>query len=382
MSRDNVPSSIPLFDLSLVHEAIFSELISAVEKVGHGNGFINGKDVVDFESEFASYHGSAHAVALSSGTDALLVALMALGIGPGDEVITTPFTFISSAEVIVRLGARPVFADIDPESFCISAEEMISKVSSRTKAIIPVHLFGRSCSMDQILAMSEDAGVAVVEDCAQAMGTKWRSSPVGTLGDFGAFSFFPTKNLGGWGDGGMLLCSSEDKASTARAIRDHGARQRGRYELPGGNFRLDSIQAAILLRKLKHVDLWREQRLQAARIYDDLFEKSGLAGCDSAPLVLPSWGKPEEHSFGLYVIRAQNRDALAEHLASVSVGCGKYYDTPLHLQKCFLGLGHQEGDFPLAEAAARQVLALPCYAGISQSAQGLVVDEIERYYNS
>ncbi len=382
MSKGRNPTSIPLFDLGLSHEAIFSELISAVEKVARDTDFINGKAVTDFESAFGRYHSSAHAIAMSSGTDALLVALMALGVGPGDEVITTPFTFVSTAEVILRVGAIPVFVDIEPETFCIDANEIAPKISSNTKAIIPVHLFGRACSMDLVMDLANEAGISVIEDCAQAMGTRFHGQPIGTFGDFGAFSFFPTKNLGGWGDGGMLLCSSDDLALDAKAIRDHGARTRGRYEILGGNFRLDSIQAAVLHKKLNYTNDWKRQRQLAARRYNELFENAGLCGHESSPLVLPAEDGQGEHSFGLYVVRARDRDALADHLSAASIACGKYYDLPLHLQGCFSHLGHGQGDFPVAEAASSQVLALACYAGINESAQMMVVEEVARFYSS
>ena len=382
MSGNRDSSGIPLFDLSLVHEPIFSELTSAVEQVAKSNRFINGKSVSDFEAAFERYHGSGYAVGLSSGTDALLVALMAMGVGPGDEVITTPFTFVSTAEVILRVGAKPVFVDIDEHTFCIDAKHIASKITSRTKAIIPVHLFGRACSMEEIHAVSEQAGLVVIEDCAQAMGARARSNLVGTLGDFGAFSFFPTKNLGGWGDGGMLLCSTREKALRVKSTRDHGAIKKGRYESMGGNFRLDSVQAAVLLRKLDYVDEWRQKRQRAARLYNRLFAEAGFRGHASDPLIPPSEDPQGEHSFGLYVIRASDRDELADYLAQSSIGCGKYYDMPLHLQGSFSHLGYERGDFPVAEGAARQVLAIPCYAGITEEAQETVVQAITGFYNS
>ncbi len=371
---------VPLFDLEPQHRPIRDELLAAVAAVADCLAFVDGEAVARFEAVFAGLHGVAHAIGMSSGTDALLAALMALDVGPGDEVITTPFTFISTAEAILRLGARPVFADIDPETFLISPSTVAERISDRTRAVIPVHLFGRACPMDELTALAERAGIASIEDCAQAMGARWAGRPVGSFGSFGAFSFFPTKNLGGWGDGGMLLCDDDELAEKARALRDHGAYSRGDHELVGGNFRLDTIQAAVLEHKLVHVDRWRASRIQAARAYHDLFEATGLVGQRRSPVVLPGIGSDGEHSFGLFVIRAKLRDELRDHLHDRGIGSGVYYPRPLHMQACLAGQGFAEGDFPATERAAREVLALPCFPGITAGQQSRVVQSVADFY--
>jgi dTDP-4-amino-4,6-dideoxygalactose transaminase len=374
-------STIPLFDLACQHRPLREELLAAVAQVAKHERYINGPAVERFETRMAKKHGTGHAIGMSSGTDALLAALMALGIGPGDEVITTPFTFVATAEVIARIGARPVFADLDQDSLLLDPERVQRKIGSRTRAILPVHLFGRACDMHALAKVAASDKLPLIEDCAQAMGAHWAQRPVGSFGRVGALSFFPTKNLGGWGDGGMLLTDDTELAGAARAIRDHGAFRAGSYERLGGNFRLDTLQAAVLDLKLDHFDAWLRQRQAAAQQYETLFIDRQLAGTSNPKLILPNVQDPDEHSFGLYVVRTPERDRLRAHLAELGIATGVYYDRPLHLQACFSELGHRAGDFPVAERAADEVLALPCFAGIETSQQTRIADAIHSFFH-
>jgi dTDP-4-amino-4,6-dideoxygalactose transaminase len=314
------------------------------------------------------------------------MVMMALRIGPGDEVITTPFTFVATAEVVCRLGARPVFVDLEPDSLLLRSRAVPDRVNGNTRAILPVHLYGRMHTAANLIGLAEETDLPVIEDCAQSLGARSQDRSAGTLGLAGAFSFFPTKNLGGWGDGGMLITNDQTLAGRLRQIRDHGSDGQGAYQFLGGNFRLDTIQAAVLLEKLTHLDDWLQARREAARNYDRLFVEATLvAGPNETRhpghrIFLPSPGGEGEHAFNLYVIRAERRDELKQHLDQAGITAAVYYPTPLHLQPSFAHLGYKPGDLPVAEEASRSVLALPLYPDIRQDQQERVVETIADFY--
>jgi dTDP-4-amino-4,6-dideoxygalactose transaminase len=367
---------VPLLDLTRQYEPLREEFRQAIDRVCESQRFILGAEVEEFEREAAQALGVAHAVGVTSGTDALLEALMALGVGAGDEVVMPTFTFFATAGVVARLGARPVFVDIDPIDFCMDPKQLAERIGPRTKAVIPVHLFGQAADMDAIM---EAAGkVPVVEDCAQAWGADCGGRPVGSIGVMGAFSFFPSKNLGCFGDGGLITTAGKDLDGSLRELRVHG--QSGHYEHPavGGNFRLDALQAAVLRVKLPHVERWIEDRRANADHYRRLFGHADLEGTVQQPEALLGRG----HTFNQYVVRAARRDELREFLAERGIGAAVYYPLPLHLQRCFADLGHSEGDFPVAERASREVLALPVFPELDASEQEEVVAAIVEFYAS
>lgn len=369
MTQCDDQTRVPLLDLEPIHKPIRESLRSAVLGVLESNRFIGGPEVEGFEAEIASYCGAARAVGVSSGTDALIVSLMALGIGQGDEVIVPSFTFFSTAGSVQRLGAKPVFCDMDPRTFNLDPTRLEPLITERTKGLIPVHLFGQCADMDAILQICNKRGVSVVEDAAQAIGAEYHGRMAGTFGDVGCFSFFPSKNLGGIGDGGMVVTNSSDLAEKIRMLRDHGASQRYYHALVGGNFRLDALQAAALRVKLSMLDLWHEQRISNARAYGAAFadlEEKGL-------LALPYEAPDRRHVFNQYVVRVANRDALQEHLVSRGVGTAIYYPIPLHLQRCFEEYGYKNGSLPESEKASREVLALPIFPGLSPAQRNKVV---------
>lgn len=369
MTRCDDETRVPLLDLEPIHKPLWESLRGAVLGVLESNRFIGGPEVEGFEAEMAAYCGSLQAVGVSSGTDALIVSLMALGIGHDDEVIVPSFTFFSTAGSVQRLGARPVFCDMDPRTFNLDPTLLEPLITDRTKALIPVHLFGQCADMDAILEICTKRGVRVVEDAAQAIGAEYHGKMAGTLGDVGCFSFFPSKNLGGIGDGGMAVTNSPDLADKMRMLRDHGASQRYYHALVGGNFRLDALQAAALRVKLSMLEEWHEQRICNAHAYRDAFsdlEERGL-------LALPYEAPGRRHVFNQYVVRVANRDALQEHLTSRGVGTAIYYPIPLHLQRCFEEYGYKNGSLPESEKASREVLALPVFPGLSPAQRNKVV---------
>ncbi len=370
---------VPLIDLKAQYAELRDEIRAAVDRVLESQQFILGPEVEALEEEIAAYCGSAQAVGVSSGTDALLVALMALDIGPGDEVITTPFSFFATAGVIVRLGARPVFADIDPHTFNIDPAGIGAVMTPRTRAIVPVHLFGQAADMEPILRSAAAAGVAVVEDAAQAIGADYRGRRAGSLGRLGCFSFFPTKNLGGFGDGGMVVTDDRDLAARLRRLRMHGFADSYNSSEVGGNFRLDALQAAILRVKLDHLERWHQARQRNAERYRELFTEAGLGDAGS-PLVLPPEAGFGRHIYHQFVVRCRHRDRLRQHLAEHGIGSAVYYPVALHLQACFGTLGYHPGDFPIAEAATREVLALPIYPELSDDGARTVVDVTRDFY--
>ncbi|HSO21895.1 MAG TPA: DegT/DnrJ/EryC1/StrS family aminotransferase [Chondromyces sp.] len=365
---------VPLLDLTRQYRPLREAFRQTIDQVCESQRFILGSEVEDFEREAATVLGVAHAVGVSSGTDALLEALMALGVGPGDQVIVPTFTFFATAGVVTRLGATPIFVDIDPVDYCLNPRQVRDRIGPRTRAVVPVHLFGQSADMGAII---EAAGrVPVVEDCAQSWGADFGGRQVGSIGIMGAFSFFPSKNLGCFGDGGMITTADEEIDRRLRELRMHG--QSGPYEHPlvGGNFRLDALQAAILRVKLPHVAGWIEGRRANAERYRHLFAEAGLDGTIGLPEAVPGRG----HTFNQYVVRVPRRDELRAFLTARGIGCAVYYPLPLHLQPCFAGLGHDEGDFPVAEKASREVLALPVFPELEESEQREVVSAIEEFF--
>jgi len=345
---------IPILDLSPEIEELWDDLMAAITRVLRSGQFILGPEVEAFEREVAEYLGVKHAIGLNSGTDALVIGLRALGVGPGDEVITTPFTFFATAEAISLVGATPVFVDIDPKTFNIDPNLIPAAITPRTKAILPVHLYGRPAEMDAILAIAEEHGLKVLEDCAQAFGAAYQGKKVGTLGHAGAFSFFPSKNLGAYGDGGLLVTNDDGVAELARMLRAHGSKRKYYNEMVGYNSRLDALQAAILRVKLPHVDRWNEKRRQVAERYNQL-----LAGTPG--LILPEVS--EGHVFHQYTVRilGGKRDRVQQALAEAGIGTMIYYPVPIHR---LLIYGHPEGTFLEAENASKEALSLPMHPAL------------------
>jgi dTDP-4-amino-4,6-dideoxygalactose transaminase len=358
---------IPILDLREQYHELKSEIARAVEEVFEGGHFINGPNVQALEGEIASYTGTQYAVGLNSGTDALHLALRALDIGPGDEVITTPFTFIATTEAIGIVGATPVFVDIDPVTFNIDPNLIEAAITPRTKAILPVHLYGHPAPMREIMAIAKKHKLAVVEDCAQSIGATIDGKKTGSFGDVGAFSFFPSKNLGAYGDGGMVATNRKDLADRMRSLRAHGGRVKYHHEELGVNSRLDELQAAILRVKLPHLDRWIERRRENARWY-----AQNLGGLTQVPTETAG----SYHVFHQYTIRVRDRDRVQQQLKDAGVQTMVYYPVPLHLQEVHRGLGLREGTFPHAEAAAREVLSLPMFPELGAQAREAVRDAL------
>ncbi|TAM62522.1 DegT/DnrJ/EryC1/StrS family aminotransferase [bacterium] len=360
---------IPMLDLALQYGALKADLDRAIAGVLESGQFINGPNVRAFETEVAAYLGVTHAVALNSGTDALHLALRALGIGPGDEVITTPFTFVATTEAIGLVGATAVFADIDPRTYALDPLEIERLITPRTKALIPVHLYGAPADMERILAIARQHGIAVVEDCAQSIGARAGGHQTGTLGEIGCFSFFPSKNLGAYGDGGMLVTNSERIAARARALRTHGGAVKYRHEELGVNSRLDEIQAAILRVKLPHLETWNLQRRAIAQRYSDQLR--------DLPAVQVPYDRPGSLPvYHQYTIRTEQRDSLQRMLSDVGIQTMVYYPTPLHLQPVNAHLNYRPGSLPQAERAAAEVLSLPIFPELGVRDQERVIAAI------
>jgi dTDP-4-amino-4,6-dideoxygalactose transaminase len=373
-----VVMKIPMLDLKLQHERLSREIEAAVHHVLETQQFILGPEVKEFEKEIAEYCGCAHAVGCANGSDALLLALMACGVAAGDEVITSPFTFFATAGAVVRLGARPVFVDIDPVSFNIDASQVKAVITDRTRAIMPVHLFGQCADMEPILVAANGRGIPVIEDAAQAIGSEYRGRRAGGLGLVGSFSFYPSKNLGGAGDGGMLTTNDAEIADALRSLRTHGARKKYYHDRVGMNSRLDSLQAAILRVKLHYLDEWASARRKNAGRYRSLFSATSLEA--RAEVRLPVESAGGLHVYNQFVIRARDRDQLKTHLAEQGIGTEIYYPLPLHLQACFKDLGYRPGDLPEAERAANEALAIPVYPELTEEQQQYVVEAIEAFY--
>jgi len=349
---------------------------AAVAAVFAAQSFILGPHVQAFEQALAAYGGVAHACGVSSGTDALLMALMAEGIGAGDEVITTPYTFFATAGSIARLGARPVFVDIDPVSFNLDPRQIEGKLTARTRALLPVHLYGRMAEMAPLLALAGRHGLAVIEDACQSIGAEDRGRRAGALGAYGCFSFFPSKNLGGAGDGGAVTTNDPARAARLVRLRNHGMEPKYYHHFVGGNFRLDALQAAVLNVKLRHLDAWSQARQANAERYDRLFAARGIAG----KLVVVPPVRKSRHIFNQYVIRVPRRDALLAFLKEKGIGTEVYYPVPLHLQACFRSLGYRRGDLPESEKAAAETLALPVYPELTDEQAAYVADRITEFH--
>jgi dTDP-4-amino-4,6-dideoxygalactose transaminase len=381
------PTSVPLLDLKPQYQTLKPELDAALAKVAESQYFILGPEVESFERAIASYCGVEHAIGVSSGTDALIVAMMAMGIGEGDEVITTPYTFFGTIGSIVRLGAKPVFVDIEPGSFNIDASRIEAAITERTRVIAPVHLFGQMAEMDTIRALAREHDLLIIEDTAQAIGASQQGKTACSIGHMGCLSFFPTKNLGGFGDGGMVVTNDEDYANIARQLRNHGMEPKYFHSRVGGNFRLDALQAAVLNVKLPHLDTWHEGRRQNATLYRRLFAEAGLdrsiddllSGTLNGGYVLPNECPGNQHIYNQFVIYAEHRDALMAHLKTHQVGCEIYYPLSLHQQECFRMLGYSKGDFPHSERAAANSLALPIYPDLSPELIHRVVEVISEF---
>jgi dTDP-4-amino-4,6-dideoxygalactose transaminase len=370
---------VPLLDLGAQHAALRAETLAAVERVFDAQQFILGPEVSALEEEIARYTGTRFAVGCGSGSDALLLALLALDVGAGDEVVTTPFTFFATAGSIWRTGARPRFADIEPRAYNIDPTSASEAINGRTRAVIPVHLYGQCADTEALLRVCERRGLAMIEDAAQDIGATRGEHRAGAAGSVGCFSFYPTKNLGAAGEAGMLTTDDEGLAGRLRRLRVHGGATEYRHEEVGFNSRLDALQAAVLRVKLRRLDSWTEARRERAALYTRLFGEAGLA----AEFVTPPYVEPgARHIFHQYVIRvpAARRDPLVEHLKRNGVGTKIYYPVPLHLQECFRQLGHREGDFPEAERAARETLALPIYPELTAAQQEYVVETVRRFF--
>ena len=385
--------SVPMLDLRRQYEAIGPEVLNAIERVCASQHYILGEEVEAFERELAKFCGAKDAVGCSSGTDALWLCLVAAGIRAGDEVLTTPFSFFASASSIVRAGARPVFADIDPRTFNLDAKQaekfLRSAKHEKLRALLPVHLYGQCADMDSFLGLADEFEVSLIEDAAQAIGAIWRDQSgaerrAGSMGQSSAFSFYPTKNLSAYGDAGAVTTNDSAMAAHLRRLRNHGSPQRYVHEEFGWNCRLDAIQAAVLRVKLKYVEKWNQVRRQIAERYDQLFSAAGLVGTDQSenagPIQIPFVAPEAGHIFHQYVVRAYRRDELREFLTARKIGTEIYYPIPLHLQPCFVYLGHREGDFPEAERAAKEVLALPIFPELTEREQRTVVASIADFY--
>ncbi len=374
---------VPLLDLKLQYGPLKAQILKEIEAVADSQHLVLGPQVEQLERSIEAYTGAPHAIGVSSGTDAQLVLLMALGIGPGDAVITTPYTFFATAGCVARLGARVVFADIDPATYNISVESLEAALArtANVKAIIPVHLYGCCADMEAIQKLAAHYGVPVLEDAAQALGARHPLGAAGAIADAGWYSFYPTKNLGAFGDAGMVTCKDAALAAKIRSLRNHGMEPKYFHHSVGGNFRLDAIQAAVLNVKLPHLDSWGAGRRARAAFYRSEFQKRGL----NAALTLPvePWagcGVNDHHIYNQFVVRAPKRDALRNALQNAGVGSEIYYPLPLHEQKCFRSLGYSTGDFPEAERAARESLALPIFPELTEAQQLYVTDQIARFY--
>jgi dTDP-4-amino-4,6-dideoxygalactose transaminase len=381
--------SVPMLDLSRQYAALRKEVTQAIERVCESQHYILGEDVAAFEKEAAEFLGVKFAVGCASGTDAIWLSLLAAGVHPSDEVITTPFSFFATASTIVRAEAKPIFVDVDPETLNIDPQAVDARIrrtsSAKIKAIMPVHLYGQCADMDELSRIAADHKLKIVEDAAQAFGATWRGKAAGGLGIAGAFSFYPTKNLSCYGDGGLITTNDEKVAAHARSLRAHGSTKRYYHDEIGWNSRLDTLQAAILRVKLKHVEEWNTQRRNRADAYDVLLKSSGLlaspGGANSAPVKILKRSPQAGHIFHQYVIRAQRRDELAAFLAENNIGSMIYYPLPLHLQKCFAYLGYAPGDLPESEKAATDVLALPMFPELTSEEQSAVVETIAEFYS-
>lgn len=363
---------VPLLDLQAQFRPIRDDVIAAVTRVCDSQRFVMGAEVEALEAELAGRLGVRHAIGVSSGTDALLVALMALGIGPGDEVVTSTYSFFATAGSVARVGARPVLVDIEPDTFNIDTDAVAAALTPRTKAIMPVHLFGQCADMDPLLEVAQRSGIAVIEDAAQAIGAAYRGRPAGSMGTVGCFSFFPSKNLGAFGDAGLVTTQDDDLAARVRLLRTHGADRQYHHRVIGGNFRLDALQAAVLRVKAPHLRAWTDGRQRNAGRYRELVASAGLTD----RVLLPVEAANRVHVYNQFVVRVPGRDRVREAMEARGVATAVYYPVPFHLQECFAYLGHREGDLPCAEDAAASSLALPIYGELSDDQLQYVVTSL------
>jgi len=369
---------VPLLDLKAQYQSIKDEVLAVTKDLFETQLFILGNHVEKLEEEIAGYCQVKYAIGVSSGTDALLISLMAAGIGPGDEVITSPYTFFATVGSIVRVGARPVFVDIEEDTYNIDPRAIRDKITSRTRAIIPVHLYGQCCDMEPVLELARTHDIVVIEDAAQAIGAEYGNRRAGCMGDMGCFSFFPSKNLGAFGDGGMVTTSSDALSEKLKILRVHGSHPKYYHKVIGGNFRLDALQAAIILVKLPYLDEWTAGRQANARHYRELFKAEGLDNFIRLPVE-----KNGRHIYNQFVISVPSqRDELRQFLSEAGIGTEVYYPVPMHLQPCFADLSAKEGDFPVAETAAVNTLALPIYAELADEQKAYVVEKIKEFYSS
>ncbi len=374
---------VPLLDLRLQYTPLKAQILAEIEAVADAQALILGPKTEQFEKAVAEYCGAGHAIGVSSGTDAQLVLLMALGIGPGDKVLTTPYTFFATASCIARLGATPVFVDIDPATCNIDVAKLAEALNQTTnvKAIIPVHLYGQCADMAAIIELGKTHGVPVLEDAAQALGAQHPLGGAGAIGEAGWFSFYPTKNLGAFGDAGMVVCRDAALAAKIKALRNHGMETRYYHQWIGGNFRIDAIQSAVLGVKLPHLDTWSAGRRARAAFYRESFAHHGLLEKVTLPAeVFAASGVVHHHIYNQFIVRVPQRDALRAHLSQAGIGSEIYYPLSLHQQECFRYLGYKEGDFPEAERAARETLALPIFPELTAEQQSYVVAQIAAFY--
>jgi dTDP-4-amino-4,6-dideoxygalactose transaminase len=361
---------VPYLDLKAQYQSIKPEIDAAIARVLDSCQFVLGSEVAGFEQDFAAYCGAAECIALNSGTSALHLALLAAGVGPGDEVITVPFTFVASVAAVTYTGARPVLVDIDPRSFTMDPSAVEAAITPRTKAILPVHLYGQSADMDPIMEVARRRGLVVIEDAAQAHGAKYKGRPVGSIGDMGCFSFYPGKNLGAYGEGGAVTTSNAEYARTIRMLRDWGQDRKYHHLLRGFNYRMEGFQGAILRVKLRHLEHWTESRRRVVNLYNELLADSGV----ETPTEMP-WGR---HVYHVYTLRADDRDGLQASLQAEGIQTGIHYPVPAHLQPAYADLGYGRGAFPHAESAAEQVLSLPLYPELSSQAVAEVAGAVKK----
>ncbi len=375
---------VPLLDLKAHHEPLQQEILDAVEQVFKSQAFILGPEIAKLEEQVAAYCQTKYGIGVTSGTDALLIALMALGVGPGDEVITSPYSFFATAGVVARLGAKPVLVDIDPKTFNIDPSKISHAITPKSKAIIPVHLYGQCADMGPIMELAKRHNLGVIEDAAQAIGSEYRDGRRAcSMGTIGCLSFFPSKNLGCLGDGGMVVTNDPDLAERIRILRVHGSQPKYYHKLIGGNFRLDTIQAAVLNVKLKYLDGWTKRRQENAARYETSFQQSGLVQKGKVRLPEPVYrdsGITHYHIYNQFVLRVEMRDDLIAHLKQKGIGAEIYYPVPFHLQECFRYLGHKAGDFPESERAANETIAIPIYPELTMAQQTEVVEAIASFY--
>lgn len=375
---------VPLLDLKAHHEPLHKEVMAAIEQTFRSQAFILGPEVGKLEERVASYCQTQFGVGVSSGTDALLIALMAIGVGSGDEVITTPYSFFATAGAVTRLGAKPVLVDIDPETYNIDPSKIGKAITSKSKAMIPVHLYGQCADMGPILDIAQRHNLKVIEDAAQAIGSEYRDGRrAGSMGTIGCLSFFPSKNLGALGDGGMVVTNDQELAERIKVLRVHGGKPKYYHKMIGGNFRLDTIQAAVLNVKLNYLDDWTRRRQENAQRYETLFQQSGLVKQGKVRLPAPVYrdsGTKHYHIYNQFVLRVEKRDDLMGLLKQKGVGAEIYYPVPFHQQECFRYLGHKEGDFPESERAAKETVAIPIYPELTAGQQTEVVEAIAAFY--